>query len=62
MAGGGLDGLDLVGNIAFVGMVIVNFKIAIGVEGDGVVSGHFTSAPQGGGAATFGCLRASGRV
>ena len=32
---GRLDGLDLARYVAFVGMVIVNFKIAMGAESDG---------------------------
>ncbi|MCB1407691.1 MAG: DUF418 domain-containing protein [Rhodobacteraceae bacterium] len=48
-----LQGLDLARYVAFVGMVIVNFKIAMGAEsGDGVLS-LLTSALEGRAAATF---------
>ncbi len=48
-----LMGLDLARYFAFVGMVIVNFKIAMGAEGgDGILS-LLTSALEGRAAATF---------
>ena len=50
---GRMGGLDLARYIAFVGMVIVNFKIAMGAEGDGGFLGHFTNALEGRAAATF---------
>ena len=51
---GRLDGLDLARYLAFVGMVIVNFKIAMGAEaGSGGLLGMFTSALEGRAAATF---------
>ena len=51
---GRLDGLDLARFIAFMGMVIVNFKIAMGAEGthDGLIS-LITVALEGRAAATF---------
>ncbi|MBN8291439.1 DUF418 domain-containing protein [Rhodobacter sp. NTK016B] len=52
-SGSRLEGLDLARFVAFVGMVIVNFKIAMGAEsGDGVL-GALTSALEGRAAATF---------
>jgi len=48
-----LEGLDLARYIAFVGMVIVNFKIAMGAEGDDGVLGLLTTALEGRAAATF---------
>lgn len=48
-----LDGLDLARYLAFVGMVIVNFKIAMGADGgDGFLSAA-TTALEGRAAATF---------
>ena len=48
-----LEGLDLARFLAFVGMVIVNFKIAMGAEtGDGVLN-LLTIALEGRAAATF---------
>lgn len=55
-----LHGLDLARYIAFVGMVIVNFKIAMGAEGgDGLLS-LLTSALEGRAAATFVALAGLG--
>ena len=49
-----LDGLDLARFLAFVGMVIVNFKIAMGADKtNGGVLGQFTEALEGRAAATF---------
>lgn len=48
-----LQGLDLARYIAFVGMVIVNFKIAMGAEGTDGVLNMLTSALEGRAAATF---------
>lgn len=48
-----LQGLDLARYIAFVGMVIVNFKIAMGAEGDDSIMNMLTSALEGRAAATF---------
>lgn len=48
-----LMGLDLARYIAFVGMVIVNFKIAMGAEGNGGVLSVLTTALEGRAAATF---------
>ena len=50
---GRLDGLDLARYVAFVGMVIVNFKIAMGAESDGGYLSLITSALEGRAAATF---------
>jgi len=52
-ARGRLDGLDIARYIAFVGMVIVNFKIAMGADSDGSFLSNFTSALEGRAAATF---------
>ncbi|WP_445476760.1 DUF418 domain-containing protein [Marinobacter nauticus] len=48
-----LDGLDLARFVAFFGMVIVNFKIAMGAEGDTGVLNFLTRALEGRAAATF---------
>ena len=48
-----LHGLDLARYIAFVGMVIVNFKIAMGAEGGDGLLDLLTSAVEGRAAATF---------
>ncbi len=48
-----LDGLDLARYVAFVGMVIVNFKIAMGAENDGGLLSMLTTALEGRAAATF---------
>lgn len=48
-----LEGLDLARFLAFVGMVIVNFKIAMGVEGGSGVLSLLTTALEGRAAATF---------
>lgn len=48
-----LDGLDLARFVAFVGMVIVNFKIAMGVENAQGIVGTLTIALEGRAAATF---------
>jgi uncharacterized protein len=48
-----LDGLDLARFVAFVGMVIVNFKIAMGAEGNNGVLSFLTLALEGRAAATF---------
>ncbi len=48
-----LHGLDLARFIAFVGMVVVNFKIVMGAENDGGVLGLLTGALEGRAAATF---------
>ncbi len=51
--GNRLEGLDLARYVAFVGMLIVNFKIAMGAEGgDGLLS-TLTTALEGRAAATF---------
>jgi uncharacterized membrane protein YeiB len=50
---GRLEGLDLARFVAFVGMVIVNFKIAMGAEGEGGVLVNLTGALEGRAAATF---------
>jgi len=51
---GRLIGLDLARFIAFVGMVIVNFKIVMGAEGEGAgLLGLFTGSLEGRAAATF---------
>ena len=48
-----LEGLDLARYVAFVGMVIVNFKIAMGAEsGEGMLN-LLTTALEGRAAATF---------
>ena len=48
-----LEGLDVARYFAFVGMVIVNFKIAMGAENDGALLGFLTGALEGRAAATF---------
>lgn len=48
-----LEGLDLARYLAFVGMVIVNFKIAMGAERSEGFLGVMTSALEGRAAATF---------
>ena len=48
-----LHGLDLARYLAFVGMVIVNFKIAMGAEGEGGVISILTGLLEGRAAATF---------
>ncbi|MCX7559416.1 DUF418 domain-containing protein [Sulfitobacter sp. F26204] len=48
-----LQGLDLARYIAFVGMVIVNFKIAMGAEGGETLLDVLTRALEGRAAATF---------
>lgn len=48
-----LQGLDVARYIAFVGMVVVNFKIAMGAEGDGSMLSFLTGALEGRAAATF---------
>lgn len=48
-----LEGLDLARFLAFVGMVIVNFKIAMGAEGGSGVLDLLTTALEGRAAATF---------
>lgn len=48
-----LEGLDLARYIAFVGMVVVNFKIAMGAEGGTGLLHLLTSALEGRAAATF---------
>ena len=48
-----LAGLDLARYLAFVGMVIVNFKIAMGADYDGGVLGLLSGALEGRAAATF---------
>lgn len=48
-----LEGLDLARFIAFVGMVIVNFKIAMGAENESGALSVLTSALEGRAAATF---------
>lgn len=48
-----LDGLDLARFIAFVGMVIVNFKIAMGAENQSGLLNVLTGAFEGRAAATF---------
>ncbi len=52
-ANGRLDGLDFARYLAFVGMVIVNFKIAMGAEGSDGVLNLLTNALEGRAAATF---------
>lgn len=48
-----LEGLDLARYVAFVGMVIVNFKIAMGAEGGEGLLNLLTTALEGRAAATF---------
>lgn len=48
-----LDGLDLARFVAFAGMVIVNFKIAMGAEGGNGYLSFLTTALEGRAAATF---------
>ncbi|MEM9580841.1 MAG: heparan-alpha-glucosaminide N-acetyltransferase domain-containing protein [Pseudomonadota bacterium] len=48
-----LNGLDLARYLAFVGMVIVNFKIAMGAEGGSGLTSLLTGALEGRAAATF---------
>jgi len=48
-----LEGLDLARFLAFVGMVIVNFKIVMGAEGEDGVLNLLTTALEGRAAATF---------
>ena len=48
-----LEGLDLARYLAFLGMVIVNFKIAMGAERSEGFLGVMTSALEGRAAATF---------
>lgn len=48
-----LAGLDLARYLAFVGMVIVNFKIAMGAEGGAGLLAQLTGALEGRAAATF---------
>ncbi|MCH9693449.1 MAG: heparan-alpha-glucosaminide N-acetyltransferase domain-containing protein [Gammaproteobacteria bacterium] len=48
-----LDGLDLARFVAFAGMVVVNFKIVMGAEGNGGVLGLLSGALEGRAAATF---------
>ena len=48
-----LEGLDLARFLAFVGMVIVNFKIAMGAEEGSGVLNLLTTALEGRAAATF---------
>ncbi len=48
-----LEGLDLARFLAFVGMVIVNFKIVMGAGDDGGALSVFTAALEGRAAATF---------
>ena len=48
-----LDGLDITRYLAFVGMVIVNFKIAMGADGDLGFAVSFSSLFEGLAAATF---------
>ena len=48
-----LEGLDLARFLAFVGMVVVNFKIVMGAESDGGVLGILTGSLEGRAAATF---------
>lgn len=51
--GNRLEGLDLARFLAFVGMVVVNFKIAMGAEGGSGVLNQLTTALEGRAAATF---------
>ena len=48
-----LDGLDLARFVAFAGMVVVNFKIVMGVENNGGALDLFSAALEGRAAATF---------
>lgn len=48
-----LEGLDLARYLAFVGMVIVNFKIAMGAEGTTGLAATFSGLFEGRAAATF---------
>ena len=48
-----LDGLDLARYLAFVGMVVVNFTIVMGAEGDAGLLALLTRALEGRAAATF---------
>ena len=48
-----LDGLDLARFVAFAGMVVVNFEIAMGAENGGGALGLVTGALEGRAAATF---------
>lgn len=48
-----LVGLDLARYLAFVGMVVVNFMIVMGVQADGSFVYTVTSALEGRAAATF---------
>ncbi|MGI9235957.1 MAG: DUF418 domain-containing protein [Woeseiaceae bacterium] len=48
-----LQGLDLARFLAFVGMVVVNFKIVMGAEDDGGVLGVLAGSLEGKAAATF---------
>jgi uncharacterized membrane protein YeiB len=48
-----LDGLDLARYLAFVGMVFVNFKIAMGADTDDTIISTFITALEGRAAATF---------
>lgn len=48
-----LDGLDIARYLAFVGMVIVNFKIAMGADSDLGFAASFSSLFEGRAAATF---------
>lgn len=48
-----LDGLDIARYIAFVGMVVVNFKIAMGAESEDGFANLITTALEGRAAATF---------
>lgn len=50
---GRLDGLDLARYFAFVGMVIVNFKVVMGVQDGNDLLDLFTGALEGRAAATF---------
>lgn len=52
-SGARLEGLDLARYVAFVGMVIVNFKIAMGAEGQAGLLNNLTTALEGRAAATF---------
>jgi len=52
-SGARLEGLDLARYVAFVGMVIVNFKIAMGAEGQTGLLNNLTTALEGRAAATF---------
>ncbi|MDF3415111.1 DUF418 domain-containing protein [Sulfitobacter sp. M57] len=52
-SGARLEGLDLARYVAFVGMVIVNFKIAMGAEDQTGLLNNLTTALEGRAAATF---------